>query len=319
MHTHLQQLVKVRAGEVVALAEPNDTSLQHLVESWPTLATIPAFTDHREMLATADLDGAIIASPHVFHYEQIMDCLQAGVHVLCEKPMVCDVSQAKTVIKTAGKLGLLLLVSYQRHTTPIFRQARKMIAAGKIGRVTFVNALLAQEWLVGCKGTWRQDPQLSCGGQLNDSGSHMIDVILWVTGLAAQSVFAQIDHRGAKVDINSGLTIRFKGGAIGTLSVVGDAPGWWEEITFYGESGALYIRGDRLYHHAPRKGVGWPKYEVFDLTGKLKGGSDPDTNFVRAIQGKEEPQSPSVCGLRVAELTQAAWESARTGKPAQVK
>jgi len=319
MHEHVRRLEGVTRAQIVALAEPSDASLQRITTAYPALADVPAFSDHREMLAAADIDGAIISSPHSFHFQQIMDCLDAGVNILCEKPMVCNVDQAKKVMRKAERKGLLLMTAYQRHTMPIFRHARKLIADGKLGRVIFVSALLAQEWLVGCKGTWRQDPDLSCGGELNDSGSHMIDIILWVTGLAADSVFARIDNRGAKVDILSALTVRFKGGAIGNLSVVGDAPGWWEEITFYGERGALYIRGGRLYHHVPRKGRGWAGAEMVDLSNKLRGGSNPDANFVRAILGLEEPQTPAVCGLRVAEVTQAAWDSARLAQPVKVK
>jgi predicted dehydrogenase len=319
MHEHMRRLEGVKKAEVVALAEPNDASLARIIEHYPSLSVVPAFTDHRDMLASADLDGAIISTPHSLHFEQITDCLKAGIHVLCEKPMVCNVSQARQAVRMAEKLGLTLMVSYQRHTTPIFQQARKLIAEGKIGRLTFVTALLAQEWLVGCKGTWRQDPKLSCGGQLNDSGSHMLDMLLWVTGLAATSVYANIDNRGVKVDINSSLTIKLTGGVLGNIAVIGDAPGWYEEVTFYGEAGALYIRNYRLYHHTPCKPGTWGDPKVTDLTDKLKGGSDPDANFVGVILGKEEPQSPGSCGLRVAELTQAAWESARTGKPVKLR
>ncbi len=247
-----------------------------------------------------------------------MTCLDAGLHVLCEKPLVCCTDHAKKVMRKAERKGLVLMVAYQRHFMPIFRQARKMVAEGRLGRITFANALLAQEWLKGTKGTWRQDPELSCGGELNDSGSHMIDAILWVTDLVPETVYAAIDNRGARVDVLSGVTIKFKGGAIGSLSVVGDAPGWWEEITFYGERGALYLRDNRLYHHAPKRGR-WGGTDVSDLTSKLRGGGDPDKNFVHSILGREEPRTPPIWGLRVIQLTEAAWESARTGKPVKVK
>ncbi len=131
-----------------------------------------------------------------------------------------------------------------------------MIQSGQIGKLTFVAALQGQEWLRGTKGTWRQKPELSGGGQLNDSGSHLVDIILWVSDLQPATVFAQIDNRGSKVDILSSLTVQFKDGAIGTISIVGDAPGWWEEITFYGEKGAVYVRRDRVLLQVPNA-KGW--------------------------------------------------------------
>jgi len=318
MHEHVQRLKAVKAAQIAALTDPNKRNSGRLVKSFPQLAPLPTFKDYRDMLEAVELDGAVIATPHSLHFEQIMTCLDAGLHVLCEKPLVCCTDHAKKVMRKAERKGLVLMVAYQRHFLPIFRQARKIVAEGKLGRITFANALLAQEWLKATKGTWRQDPELSCGGELNDSGSHMLDAILWVTGLVPETVYAAIDNRGALVDILSAVTIKFKGGAIGSLSVVGDAPGWWEEITFYGERGALYVRGDRLYHHTPRRGR-WGGPDVSDLTAKLRGGSNPNKNFVDSILGRDEPQTPPIWGLRVIQLTEAAWESARSGKPAKVK
>jgi len=141
--------------------------------------------------------------------------------------------------------------------------------------------------------------------------------MLWVTGLVPETVFARIDHRGTEVDILSALALKFKGGTLGTMAVVGDAPGWWEEITFYGEEGALYIRDGKLLHSV-RKKTGWGA-ETTDITGKLKYTGNFDRNFVEAILGKAEPQTPPVCGLRVMQLTEAAWESGKTGQVVKVK
>ena len=317
MHQHVTQISEVKSAEIAALVDPSRASIRRMVRSHPSLAQVPRFADYRDMLAEVELEGAVIASPHSLHFEQIMACLEAGVNVLCEKPMVCRVEQARAVIRKAQRKKLVAMVSYQRHADPVFRYARKLIAEGKLGRVTFVSALLAQEWLRGTKGTWRQDPELSCGGELNDSGSHLIDIILWVTGLVPETVFARIDNCGTKVDILSALTFTFKGGAVGNLSVVGDAPGWWEEITFYGKKGALYYRDGRLFHHVPKKS-GWGA-TVTEVTKKLRYRSTPDKNFVNSILGKDEPQSPPECGLRVAQLTQAAWESARVGRAVRVR
>ncbi len=318
MHSHVNQISEVKSAQIAALVDPSRRNLRRLVGSHPSLAEVPTFGDYREMLAEVEIDGAVIASPHSAHFEQVMGCLDAGVNVLCEKPLVCRVEQARRVIRKAKQKGLVAMVSYQRHFSPAFRYARKLIGEGKLGRVTLVSALLAQEWLRGTKGTWRQDPELSCGGELNDSGSHLIDIILWVTGLAPETVFARIDNCGTKVDILSALTFTFKGGAIGNLSVAGDAPGWWEDITFYGEKGALYYRDGRMFHQVPGRRMRGGA-QVTEVTKKLRYRGTPDKNFVDSILGRDEPQSPPECGLRVAQLTEAAWESARLGRPVRVR
>jgi predicted dehydrogenase len=314
MHMHMHQLDPVKAAMVVGLADPSDTMIDHLVERFPRLHGLPRFADYRDLIKNVDMDGVIIASPHTLHYQQIMTCLGEGLHVLAEKPMVCSTAHAKSVIRKVKRTGRILMLSYQRHHLPAFRYARELIADGKIGKVTFVQGLQAQGWLRGTRGTWRQDPTLSGGGQLNDSASHLIDIILWVTGLVPDTVYAAINNRGTKVDILSGVTARFKGGAIASLAVVGDAPNWWEDITFYGEQGALYVRDNRLTMQTFP-----PKPKTVDLTDRRRYRGDVDKNFVDSILGRDEPQTPPIWGLRVIQLTEAAWESARTGKPAKVK
>jgi predicted dehydrogenase len=314
MNVHVRQLQPVRAAEIVGLADPSDDMMDRLVARNPGLDGLPRFADYADMIDAVELDGVIIATPHTLHYEQIITSLDQGLHVLAEKPLVCTVGEARSVMRKASRRGLVLMIAYQRHFFPAFRYARKLVQTGKIGRVTFVQALQAQEWLNATRGTWRQDPALSGGGQLNDSASHLLDIVLWVTDLAPQTVYAEIDNCGAKVDILSGLAIRFKGGAIGSLAVVGDAPAWWEEVTFYGEKGALYIRDNRLLLQ-----TGYPKTKTTDVTDRGKYRGDADRNFVGAIRGTAEPQTPPIWGLRVIQVTEAAWESARTGERVKVK
>ena len=314
MGMHVEQLGPVKAAAIVGLADPSQAMLKRFKTRYPQLADLPTFSDYRDLLAEVGMDGVIIATPHTLHYEQIMTCLGRGLHVLGEKPMVCTVQHAKAVIRKAKQTGLVLMLAYQRHFHPAFRCARELVASGKIGRVTFVQALQAQEWLRATRGTWRQNPALSGGGQLNDSASHLLDIMLWVTGLVPDTVYAQVDNCGAKVDILSALAVRFRGGAVGSLAVVGDAPAWWEDVTFYGEKGALYVRGSRLLLQ-----TGYPKTKTEDVTDRHRYQGNADNNYVDSILGRDEPQTPPIWGLRVIQLTQAAWESARTGKPAKVK
>ncbi len=253
-----------------------------------------------------------IASPHTLHFPQIMDSLDAGLHVLTEKPMVCSVAHARQVIAKAEEAGKILCISYQRHFQGAFRYMREAFQKGDIGELVFMSALQGQRWLQGTAGTWRQDPALSGGGQLNDSGSHLLDIILWVAGQGVSEVFAFVDNRGAAVDINSAISVRFVNGAQGTFSVVGDSRcSWWEDITFWAQDATFFYRNGRLYEQlgdqAPVEVTKLPDY------------SDPDRNFIYGILGKEPIQVPATCGLRVIELTEAAWRSAECGAPVKVE
>jgi len=306
---HIQRLLSIPEASIAALMDTDPARLSSTLQRHPVLRDVPRFTHHRELIGKADLDATLICSPHYAHYEQLVDSLRAGLHVLTEKPMVCTIEHARSVMEEEQKAGKLVAISYQRHCTGQFQFVRNAIAGGEAGEVKFISAFQGQAWLQGTRGTWRQSKELSCGGQLNDSGSHLIDIILWVTGLTAQQVHASIDHCGTEVDINSSVAIRFKEGALGNLSVVGSCPVWWEDITIVCEKWAFFLRQGELTYSTGVRG------ELHRVDGFRYGSQSPDHNFVAAVLGREEVLAPSVCGLRTIELTEAAWRSAQTGQP----
>ncbi|UCH34820.1 MAG: Gfo/Idh/MocA family oxidoreductase [Armatimonadota bacterium] len=306
---HFKRLLEVPRCEVVALNDTSEDSLKRFVERAPEAAELPTYSDYKQMLDEVELDAVEIATPHTVHFEQAMEALNRGLHVLLEKPMVCRVDDAKQIIQTAKKKKLVVVVSYQRHYDGGYRYVRQAVQKGVLGKVHFVSAMQAQSWYPGYG--WRGDPALAGGGQLNDSGSHLIDIILWTTGLVPKEVFAYIDNMGARVDILSAISVEFQGGALANISVVGHAPGWWEDFSIWGDKGALYLRGGKILLQKDGK--------LQDVTGKAKGTGNADRNFIEAIRGKAEVQSDAVGGLRVIQLTEAAWDSGKLGRAVKVK
>ncbi|MBW7461838.1 gfo/Idh/MocA family oxidoreductase, partial [Paenibacillus sepulcri] len=148
--------------------------------------------------------------------------------------------EAELLIRTAEQAGKIMQVSYQRHFQPEFLYIRDAIASGEIGKLTSVTASLYQEWRQGTPGSWRQDPALSGGGFLMDSGSHIIDVLLWTTGLTPVDVKPQLHMHGAPVEIDTFTSIRFAEGAVAGLNLVGFAPCWHETFVFCGEDGGIF-------------------------------------------------------------------------------
>lgn len=303
-------LLQVKEAEIVALVDPSDEQIALMKEHRPQTADAPTFHDHKEMLEAVKPDAIMIATPHTQHVGQILDGLEAGVHVCCEKPLVTSVEDAHRVIAARDKAGKIGMVSYQRHFQAEYRYIREKIRSGETGPVQFIAALQGQGWLRGTKGTWRQQHALSGGGQLNDSGSHLIDIILWSTGVSADSVSAYGDNFGTEVDINSALSMRFKGGSLGTFSVVGNGFGWHEDVTIFCEEIVFYVREGKLTY-SDRKGN--------KFTAELTGSGTPDKNFIHSILGREQCESPFECGLEVIRLTEAAWQSMeKQGQPVAV-
>jgi len=311
---HWHRMQATGKAEVVALNDPSAAKLKIFYERCPGSEKLPVYKDYRDMLKNEQLDAVIVQSPHYVHFEQSMYSLGKGLHVLSEKPMVCTIKHAKILMQKAKDANRILMISYQRHFDPMFRYIREQIAKGVIGEVQYMQAIQGQEWLRAVKGTWRQKMAESCGGQLNDSGSHLVDIVMWITGLKVSEVAAYSDNFKTEVDINSTLAMKFENGALGSMSVIGNAPCWHEDHTIVGSKGAFYLRQGGIDELIQEDAVG--KRVKIKLPKYTK---NPDANFIDCILGKDVPQTPPECGLRTIEVTEAAWKSAAAGgKPVKV-
>ena len=301
---HIKRLLEKPESEITAICDTKPEALKRTRERHPGLADAAQFSDYKELLESGLVDAVQIITPHTLHHQMIIDSLDKGLHVFSEKPMVCSAQHAHEVIAKVEQSGKVFALGYQRFTMPEFLYIRDKIASGEMGAVQFVQGLKGQEWLRACANSWRHTQELGGGGQLNDSGSHLLAILLFVTGLSVEKVVAFIDNMTVPVDINSAISVKFKGGALGNVSVVGNAPSWHEDITIWCEKGAFYMRNGKL--------------EVSDATGKrstptaeeMPKGTTPDDNFIAAILGQEEVGSPAMWGLRVIDWTESAWKSA---------
>lgn len=306
---HVRRLLQVPEAEIVALADPSAAAIEQVTERFPELKSVAVYTDYREAILQANADAAIIVSPHSMHFEQGMACLDGGLHVLMEKPFVDGSENAERIIAHAASVNKHLAVAYQRHLMGPYIYIRELIQSGELGKINYICAYQAQSWLKGTTGSWRQNPALSCGGQLNDSGSHLLDVVLWLTGLEPANVSAFIDNRGSQVDIDSAVTVRFREGAIATFNVVGSASiGWHEDVSIHADQGTVLYRNNKIF--VAKEG----QRELVEVSEELPASSDPNRDFVDLILGRvNEAAAPSNCGLRIARLTEAAWKSAANG------
>ncbi|RBI62531.1 gfo/Idh/MocA family oxidoreductase [halophilic archaeon] len=294
-------------------------------ESFESEYDAPAYADHEALLAEQadELDAVTIVTPHTLHHEQAVACLAAGVDVFVEKPMVTDVDDAVDLVETADEHDGVLQVGYQRHFHPLFGELRRVVDEGRIGDVHMVNCYLGQDWIDVQRGTWRTNPDLSGGGQLYDSGSHLLDAVLWTTRTEPVSVAAVTDDRGEDVDVNSALAATLdRDGSRVTASVGvsadGDTASPEEGMVVWGTDGHVEYDGDRLRivdadgeESTVRPAEGSTAFEP--LTRKKL------TNFVRSVAGEEEPAVPGETGVRVTAMTEAAYEAAETGRTVDVQ
>ena len=279
----------------------------------------PAYEEYAELLDrhAADLDAVVISTPHTLHREQTLACFERDLDVFLEKPLATDIGDAVEIVEAADARGRLLQVGYQRHFHPALRRLKGCIDDGEIGEVHMVSGYLEQEWIGPQQGTWRTDPRLSGGGQLYDSGAHLLDALLWLTDAEPRTVASTMDRQGHDVDVNSAFAATLdRGGRTITASigVTGDGPAFpntSERLLIWGTKGG--VRYDRTLdgeieaaviekpapEASPTLAPVDADIEFSELTErKLR-------NFFEAIRGDADLAVPGEFGLRVTALTEA--------------
>ena len=220
------------------------------------LAPDRAYGDFQAMAAAeaAREDGievVAIVTPNHLHTPVATAFLQAGIHVICDKPLATTVTAARDLVRLTKQTGKVFAVTYNYTGYPMIRQARAMVAAGELGDIRVVQAEYVQDWLTerleatGQKqAAWRTDPaQAGAGGALGDIGTHAYHLACFVTGLTLDSLCADLTTfvSGRRLDDNAQIMLRFQGGARGALWASQVAPGNENglRLRVYGTKGGL--------------------------------------------------------------------------------
>jgi predicted dehydrogenase len=200
------------------------------------------------------IDAVAIVTPNHMHHPVAKAFLEAGIHVICDKPMTTTVEDALDLIHTVRRTGLVFGLTHNYTGFPMVRQARAMVAAGEFGRVRVVQVEYPQDWLstrleaTGQKqASWRTDPARSgAGGCVGDIGTHAFNLAGFVTGLEIEQLCAELSTfvEGRRLDDNCQVLLRYAGGARGMLWASQVAPGNNNalKIRVYGEQGGLEWR-----------------------------------------------------------------------------
>jgi predicted dehydrogenase len=197
------------------------------------------------------MEAVAIVTPNHLHYPVARAALQAGFHVICDKPLTISVAEADELVQLAADANRIFAVTYNYSGYPMVRQARAMVARGDIGALRVVQVEYVQAWLGGPlettgqkQATWRTDPQRSGpGGAIGDIGSHAFHLACFVTGRVPSQILADLSTfvAGRKVDDNAHVLLRFADGARGVLWVSQVAHGRENALRLrvYGEGGGL--------------------------------------------------------------------------------
>ncbi|MFN8568837.1 MAG: Gfo/Idh/MocA family oxidoreductase [Kouleothrix sp.] len=131
---------------IVGLADPSAPAVARLIAHQPALAGLPVFQGYAELFEAVALDAVLVATPHTLHAAEVGAALERGMHVLCEKPLVCDPAQARQLITLAEARDRVLMVSYQRHCDPGYHYIKQLITSGALGELRSLGLRLGQNW-----------------------------------------------------------------------------------------------------------------------------------------------------------------------------
>ena len=198
------------------------------------------------------IDFVSVVTPNNMHYPVCKAFLEAGINVVCEKPLCFTVAQAEELCRLSREKGLLFGVTYTYTGYTMAKVMKEMIAGGKIGKVVAVNAEYAQDWLLGELATgnntqtniavWRTDPAMSGAANcVGDIGTHVENFIHYVTGLKIKRLLATTNTYGKALDLNANVLVEYENGANGAYWCSQVAAGHYNGLVarVYGDKGAL--------------------------------------------------------------------------------
>jgi predicted dehydrogenase len=219
---------------------------------------IPAvFTDYAEMMRAGGLEAVVVVTPDDTHHAITLAALDAGLHVLCEKPLAVTAQQAREMLERAEAKGLRHMVHFTYRWMPYFRYFHDLVAEGFVGRLYHAEFSYLGGWARDTSYAWRYD-QDRANGVLGDLGSHWIDMAHWLAGPISRvrsHLGVYVKRDGAQggplanpANESSLLLVEFANGAHGTIHASSVAHiadrGMQQQVKLYGEAGTLEINAN---------------------------------------------------------------------------
>lgn len=322
---HAQSLQHLPQAELVAVADVIESRAEHFYKDYGA----EPCTDYRALLDRKDIDVITICTPSGLHSQIGIEAVQAGKHVIVEKPIALSTKDADTLIQAAADAGVKLCVVLQNRFNPPMRDLYDVVQSGKLGRLLLGNATVRwyrpqSYYEDGWHGTWAMD-----GGALMNQSIHHIDALQWLMG-DVDTVYAMtgtLAHKMEAEDVGVAV-LRFKNGALGgiegsTLTYPQNLEG---SVAIFGEHGSLKVGGTALNRKVMWKLDGELEKEQELITADLV---DPPSvygsshkvviqDMIEAVLEDRQPQTHGMEGRRSLALVEAIYESAQTQQAVEV-
>jgi predicted dehydrogenase len=332
---HIPALLANERAHLTAIA---DADAQRLATATSAFG-VTGYPGHRELLASGEVDAVVIAVSHVHHFEAARDALEAGVHVMLEKPMTLTARDAWTLVHAARERNLHLQLGYTYQFTRHASRAKEVFDAGELGELVLVSGLFAsmvEAYYRGLPDDYSSlmgnpitmptpetysNPAISGGGQAMTQITHAMGMVHWLTGARVEEVFAYMTNRDLAVDLADAISYRFADGALGTMSSTGGLrpnQDQQQELRYYGTEGYMLqeIRSGKL--EIGRNSDG--SVEVLEpLTAEERWPAGATSaGIVDLVLGLGENRAPAEAGAAAVEFLELAYISAREHRPARL-
>lgn len=281
---------------------------EHDLQAW--------YTDHEEMLATEEPDAAIVATPSGIHSSITIDCAEAGVHVLCQKPLDVKVDRLDAMVETCEEAGVKLGGLFGSRSSPGPYRAKQILEHGDLGEIVLANGTIplwrSQDYYDS--GEWRGTYEMD-GGCLMNQGVHTIDRLGWFMG-GFERVYADLDTIAHDIEVEdvASVTVRYGNGARGTISAttaVRDAPGY---VEIYGSRGYMIVKGGIAELETESRG------EIEIEEEFEKGGFGIQIQDMgEAIREDREPLIPGQEARHAPDAILAMYHSGKTDEPIDIE
>ncbi len=318
---HAPVLVAQDGVELVALADVSQQRLQLLGDKY----LVPeVYTDYEKMLAHAELDIVHVCTPHDLHEAQAIAAMEAGCHVLLEKPIATTAAEADRMAAVAARTGRKLTVSHNQKFCAAHEATQARIAAGDVGDVFLVRTEGFSPKHVSGRGAnqdWRTQRAAGGGGPLIDNGYHSVYRAVDYMGSPIVRVFARISRNVQDIEVEDTALVLFEhaSGSTTSLQVGWCAPAGSVSVQeIFGTSGQLRLGGDSPVNVWTQDNPAWQPVPVRDEAPDELGFPPLVTAFIEAVQ-KDGPVPVTAAESRhVLAAVAAAYESGRTGQPVDV-
>lgn len=304
---HIRAMLAQRATtQIRAICEPSPVAYQQVCALFQEqgLTPPPNEPDLARLLQQygAELDAAFIITPHAYHFAQTQACMQAGLDVLLEKPMVISAAEAEGLIEIRNRTGKLLVVAFPGSLSPQIRTAERLLRSGELGQILTVSGISWENWRTPNIGTWRQQPEIAGGGFLFDTGAHMLNTITDLAGEDFVEVAAWFDNRATPVEILGAVLARLRSGALVTMNACGDTcTRSTSDIRVFCSQGVIFTDIWGKFLNIQRPGQVQPEaVEVPPSMGVWQ-------QFLAVRNGERPNPCPPEVGLRMARL----WDAIR--------